>query len=242
MTYPQSALPVWFGHGRANDSALLTAWKDAPLTYSPGQDLDYHWNVDRYEAILGNDPSGELFRHAARLVLHNRIYPLEVMTSVSDASLENRPVREGDRVLQRILFYQYNTLPILEFLTLNQITEVIDEPRRAGFSYTTTSVHSEVGEWSPQVIWRENGEVALVVEVISRTRPGILGFFQRRARRLQLRAHRLSIRNFRARLEGKSFAAPLPQPVSRRGSIAVGMLMVAFVLLLNTVFQRITEA
>jgi hypothetical protein len=130
MGYPHGALPVLFGIGKQNDAQLLLRWKEAPLTCPPDPELDEHWNMDRYETILGQDASGALFRRASRLVLRNQFYPSEVMTSVSDFLQEERDVQQGDRVIQRIRLFQYNTMPILEALSMNQVTSVINEPRR----------------------------------------------------------------------------------------------------------------
>src|SRR5512140_2280875 len=102
MTYPLGGVPVWLGMGREKDAQRLQAWRNAPVTYSPEQDLDPTWNVDRYEVVLGQDTSGDLFNRAATLTLYNQFYPIEVMEVVSDFSLAGRTVRAGDRVLQRI--------------------------------------------------------------------------------------------------------------------------------------------
>lgn len=241
MENARGAVPVWFGKGRSNDAQYLTLWQNAPLTYDPKQAVDHHWNVDRYEAILGRDTTGALFTQAASLVLHNRFYPEDVMQSVSDFGLENRAARPGDRVLQRIRIFQYNTLPILEVLALNEITEVIDEPRRAGFTYTTTSAHSEIGEWSPRVEWRENGEVALIVEVVSRIRPGAPALARHLARSLQLRAHQLGIENFRALVAGKKFRPAHERPASL-GHLAPLGLFFAGLLYLIWKFSRRNHA
>lgn len=171
MEIPNQAVAVWFGR-KLDDSRYLDLWREAPLTYSESQPIDSAWNVDRYEIILGRDSSGNLFDRAARLTLRNRFYPAQVMVNASDFQREDRPVRRGDRVVQRIRLLLAWNRPVLEVLTMNEITEVIDEPRRKGFTYTTTTVHSEIGEWSPVVEWRENGEVALIITVVSRTRPG----------------------------------------------------------------------
>lgn len=205
MQEPQGALRVWFGQAQSEDAQYLSTWRDAALTYAPDTPLDSSWNVDRYEVILGHDTTGALFQRAAQLVLRNQFYPAEVMSTVSDFALEGRPVRPGDRIVQRVRVLQYNTKPILEVLTMNEITEVIEEPRQAGFTYTTTQAHSEVGEWSPRVEWREDGEVALIIEVVSRSMPGSSALGRRLTRHLQLRAHTLSIENFRALLAGRAF-------------------------------------
>ena len=237
MAYPEKAVAKWFGKGRQNDVLYLRAWRDAPLTYSPEQEIDPAWNVDRYETILGHDSSGALFERAANLTLRNQFYPKEVMVNVSEFGLENRTVQAGDRVLQRIRLLQYKDKPILEALTVNEITDVIQEPRRAGFTYVTTAAHSELGEWSPVVEWRENGEVALVISVVSRTRPGSSYLSRRLARRLQLRAHKLSIQNFLARLNGVPFR-PEPGPAPRLQFLPVALLLLSALIFVITFSRR----
>ncbi len=202
MTIQDRAKSVWFGAKRSEDARLLADWRTSPITYQPGQENGPEWFADRYEIELGQDDSGKLFERASRLVLNNRFYPPEVMVNTSDFGLEKRPVREGDRVLQRIRLFQMRSLPVLEVLTMNEITEVIQEPRRAGFTYTTTAAHSELGEWAPQVEWREDGRVMLVIGVVSRTRPGANKWARQFARMMQIRAHKLSIENFLTLLRG----------------------------------------
>ncbi len=235
MAYQDGAILVWFGRGQRNDAQYLEKWRDTPLTYSPGQETDENWNADRYEVVLGVDSSGALFQRATRLALNNLFYPPEVMSAVSDFSLVGRPLQAGDRVVQRIRVFQYRGIPILEALTLNQITEVIQEPRRAGFTYTTTTAHAEIGEWSPTVEWRENGEVVLVISVVSRFRPGASSISRRLSRRLQLRAHKVSIQNFRAMLYGVPYASPLQSPSTAASLLPVAMLLTAMLLFFYTI-------
>jgi uncharacterized protein (UPF0548 family) len=233
MNFPDRAVSIWFGHGRQFDAHLLSTLKEAPLTYSAEQELDHNWNVDHYEIILGYDTTGDLFRRAVRQTMNNQFYPPEVMVTTSDFGLENRPVRTGDRVLQRIRIFMLGKLPLLEVLTVNEITQVIQEERRAGFTYTTTSAHSEIGEWSPIVEWRENGEVVLVISVVSRSRPGASEYTKRFTRRMQLRAHKLSIESYLAKLKGN---APQRQKQAYPADLLpVGMIALAFLLLVSAV-------
>lgn len=231
MGYPSGGLAVWFGRGQQQDGQYLQAWRDAPVTYVAEEATGANWSADRYEVILGKDSTGSLFQRAAELTLHNRFYPREVMAAVSDFSQEDRTVRPGDRVLQRIPVLVYEGQPVVEILTLNAVCEVIQEPRRAGFTYVTTAAHSEVGEWSPRVEWRENNEVALVIEIVSRPRPGLPAFIQQFTRQMQLRAHKLSIQNFLAQLRGEPAAQA--QPFARAlPKMAPALVMVIIALLL----------
>ncbi len=225
VDYPNRALMVWFGRQPASDLDYLTAWQNAPLTCSPGQDPNLGFNVDCYEVILGRDATGDLFRRAAELTLRNCFYPPEVMSITADYDLEDRPVRAGDGVLQRITLFQANGRPLLEAVTLDRVTSVVDEPRRAGFTYVTTTAHSETGEWTPMVEWRENGEVVLLINVVSCPRLGIAGWLRYWVRGLQIRAHKLSIANFLAKLNGEEVEVPLAEYFPARFGATPGTLI-----------------
>jgi len=220
----------WFGNPR-NDQVYLDAWRSAPLSYAPGQPIGAGWNVDRYEVLLGNDSSGKLFSRAARITLHNRFYPPHVMINTADYDEEDRTVQVGDCVLQRIRILSMGRRPVLETLTLNKITEVIDEPRRKGFTYATTNIHKEVGEWSALLEWRENGDMVLVIEVASMPRPDLSPLARRITRLLQLRAHQLSIQNFRALLSGDRVNIENQPEFIPARVLPVGMLLLALGLL-----------
>lgn len=237
MEIPRQAVAVWFG-SKQDDARYLDLWRAAPLTYNPDQPIDSEWHVDRYEIILGKDSSGEIFQRAAQLTLSNRFYPPQVMVNTSDFQREDRLVRCGDRVLQRIRLLLAWDRPVLEVLTMNEITEVVNEPRRKGFTYTTTSVHSELGDWSPTVEWRENNEVALVITVVSRAKPGASRLSRRITRWMQLRAHRLSILNFKDLLRGGYGLQPSPTTEFVPTKILpASLLAIATLLFLGTVFN-----
>ena len=55
--------------------------------------------------------------------------------------------------------------------------------------------------------WRENGEVVLVINVLSRVRPGASRLARSFARHMQLRAHRMSIDYFLTGVIGKQSSA-----------------------------------
>jgi uncharacterized protein (UPF0548 family) len=80
---------------------------------------------------------------------------------------------------------------------MNEVTAVVDEPRRRGFTYTTTQCHAEMGEWTAVVEWRETGDVTLTMRAVSKPGPRLPGFAHGLARRLQLRAHRRGLAAFR---------------------------------------------
>ncbi len=235
MTNMNGSLAVWFNRHRDLDVEYLQAWREVPLTYKPDQAIDHHWNADHYEVVLGQDLTGSLYERAAMITLMNQFYPPDVMSNASDFGLENRPVRAGDRVVQRIHIFQIAGKPVYDILTLNEITRVVEETRRTGFTYTTTAAHCEIGEYSPAVTWRENGEVVLSIDVLSRSLPGASAFSRWFTRRMQLRAHRLSIQNFLTLLRLKPISAPRSTfPVEL---LPVGMLLAAFMVLVTAVLN-----
>jgi len=201
MSFPTGSVSVWFGRGRGQDARLLDEWRAAPVNYTAGNSLDRFWNTDHYDVMLGKDGSEHLFERACAMVMRNRFYPSDVMEAVSDFSLAGRTVQMGDRVVQRIRVLSLVGLPILEVLTMNEITRVVDEADRKGFTYSTTLVHSEIGEWSPSVERHADGSVRLRIDVISRARPEMSQRSRAFTRRMQLRAHRLSILNFQRLLQ-----------------------------------------
>jgi uncharacterized protein (UPF0548 family) len=129
-------------------------------------------------------------------------YPETLMHHVSDFSRENRWLRVGDRLVQRIHGFRPFGIPILDGITMNEIYAVIDEPRRKGFTYVTTQAHSERGEWSPTVEWRASGDLYLTIHVLSRLAYDVPAWQLRRIRKLQTGAHRQGIEAFKRRVLG----------------------------------------
>jgi hypothetical protein len=84
------------------------------------------------------------------------------------------------------------------------------------------------------VEWRENNDVALVIEVASRIRPGTSAFARSLTRRMQLRGHKLSICNFLFQLTGEMPVEPIRDSQSAVPSLLpVAMLSTALILFLG---------
>ena len=160
----------WFDDGCC-DVKFLDLWNEAPLSYSPEQIVDGSWHEDKYEQLICNDPSGKLFKKAADLLMRFRFYPKEVMSHASDFDLYERWAEVGDRIVQRIHLLQFLGRPILDAVTMTEITSVIKEPHRCGFTYATVETHVEQGEWSVLLNWRSNGDIVIRIEAISRPVP-----------------------------------------------------------------------
>ena len=176
----------------ARDPRLLEAWRAAPLVYQPGQPIDSSWHRDDYDIPLLPDPDGAVFERASDLLLRYRFYPMNVLRHSSDFVSENRRMRVGDRIIQRILIVP----PILDLLTMNEVTQVWDEPDKAGLTYITTERHDEMGEWSAWVERRAD-QLHLRIQATSRPRPHMPGILYPYGRWLQRRAHRLGIERFK---------------------------------------------
>lgn len=113
------------------------------------------------------------------------------MVHVSDFSRENRRMRAGDRIVQRIRAVR----GVADVLTMNEVVSVTYARRCSGFAYATTTKHDEIGQWSAQVQWRDDDSLWLVID--SYGWPNVPPFLQAAARRTQLRAHRRGIENFK---------------------------------------------
>lgn len=178
----------------APDEQYLDAWRTAPLTYQHGQAIDDTWHSDHHEYIISAEKSSVgIFERAADLLLRYEFYPPSIMIHVSDFGRERRRMRAGDRIVQRI---RAKPIPV-EGLTMNAVVTVIDEQARAGFTYVTTQVHAEMGEWSAFVEKHADG-VKLTIDVLSRTRPEFPFFMRGYARHAQKHAHQSGIEHFSA--------------------------------------------
>lgn len=192
-------LEEWFPRAPA-DGRYLRLWREAPLTYQPGQALDSTWHVDDYAVTLGVDATAQLFDRAINMLMRYRFYPADVMRAISDFELERRWLRPGDRIVQRLHIFRLPNLPLLDVVTMNEITSVVNEDRRKGFTYATTECHAEQGEWSALIDWHASGEVRLTMHAVSRPGPRLLIWAYGLARHLQLRAHQRGLASFRRRV------------------------------------------
>ncbi|MCA9932875.1 MAG: DUF1990 family protein [Ardenticatenaceae bacterium] len=137
----------------------------------PGQHIDASWQQDQYEVLLAHDGNGRIFQRAANLLLNYQFYPPNTLAQTSDFSLEKRPMRIGDRVIQRIKVATLRRRAILDIIGITEIHNIINTPRCCGFTYVTVRPHIAEGEWSAQVAWQENGNLILKIAAISRPAP-----------------------------------------------------------------------
>jgi uncharacterized protein (UPF0548 family) len=190
----------WFDDGCC-DVKYLDLWSDAPLSYSPGQANGPGWLVDRGEITIGRDDTGELFEKAADRLMRYRFYPPHILSPLGDFDLgEPRWAQVGDRIVQRIHLIRPFGLNILDVIGMVEVNQTIAEPRRYGFSYVTVATHVEVGQWSTEITWRDNGDVALNMTSVTRPASREPGRNHSLMRWLQKRAHRHGLINFKQSL------------------------------------------
>ncbi|MCP5096484.1 MAG: DUF1990 family protein [Chloroflexi bacterium] len=196
MKFFTTATLNWFDDGCC-DVKFLDLWNDAPLSYFPGQQIDDSWHQDHVEQRLGVDESGALFNTAVSLLKKYRFYPKDVMSFVGDFELEERQMKIGDRIVQRIHLLHLFGRPVLDAVTMIEIIDVIDEPRRYGFTYATVDTHVKQGEWTAVVEWQENGDVVLIMKAISRPIPHEPARNYQYMRAFQRKAHQLGMEYFK---------------------------------------------
>lgn len=198
---------VWFGQGQAQDEQYLKLWRDVPLSYVPGQ-ADATFHIDHHEDVIVPNADAQCFERATDLLLRYQFYPSSLMLHVSDFSWQYRRMQKGDRILQRIHGAKIFGWALFSGLTMNEIWQVMDEPRKAGFTYVTTEAHAEKGEWTAQIEWRADNALVLTIDVTSRLARDLPALMVGYIRRIQLNAHHLGIENFRALVTGDDKAHP----------------------------------
>lgn len=204
----------WFGSAR-QDAAYLEHWRGAALSHQQGQPPAARARADRYRVLLGSDATGGLFARAAERLLRYQFYPDDVLVHTSDFTRQQRAAQPGDRVLQRIRVLYLTGLPVLDVLTMNEVSEVIDEPGRRGLSYVTTRRHGEVGEWSAVVEQADEGKVYLRIRSLAWPAPTMPLLTHPIMRALQLRAHQRGIQAFAAAVRPAQPQALNPEAADR---------------------------
>lgn len=196
MKFLTTAKLNWFDDGCC-DVKYLDIWNNTALSYQPGQPLDASWHEDNYELALGMDEDGRIFRKAADLLMRYQFYPHDVLSHVSDFGLWNRWAQVGDRIVQRIHLFSLFGKPVLDVIAMNEVREVITEPRRYGFTYVTVATHVEQGEWTACLDWAPDNQLRLSVHAISRPTPEEPARNYSFMRTLQKSAHQRGLNHFK---------------------------------------------
>jgi uncharacterized protein (UPF0548 family) len=182
-----SATLSWFDTGCC-DVKYLDEWQTVPLSFTPGQVTDSSWYSDSYQKVIMPQASAHAFQRATDLLFRYQFYPQQILSFTSDFKRERRRLRVGDRIVQRIHLFHLWGRVVLDMMSMVEVTAVIDEPRRAGFSYVTVSPHVAQGQWQFSLNWRESGDLHLSADVVLRPNPAepagnhsLIRFYQRRA-------------------------------------------------------------
>jgi len=186
---------VWFSK-KVNLYAILDQWRNEVSNYDPNHTAastaDNDWYMDNYEVALGTSDDHTLYDRAVRRLFRYRCYPESVLDAEANFIRDDRAPEPGDQIAQRIKVIPF----ILDAVAMNIVHSVWREPDNSGLTITTSEKHYEVGEWTATISRKPDGEIALIVRVISRSRnqfPFVARVF---ARILQKRAHRLAWRSF----------------------------------------------
>ena len=182
-----------------DDARFLQLWEWADDTYQRGDELlGRGWHDDRHIHLITPAASRALFERAAERLMRYDFYPASIIEHVSGATRASRWLRLNDRIVQRI----HGLAGWVDGVTMTRVSEVIAEPRRAGFSYVTTEAHFEIGEWWCWVEWKTGGELTINIRAISQPGPRLPAFFRRTGRMFQLRAHHTGLERFAALVRG----------------------------------------
>lgn len=190
-----TAVLSWFDDACC-DVKYLDRWHKVPLNYQPGQATGPGWHRDRHEHILAERGSTHRFRCAAHALMTYNFYPPDLMSSASTFKLFQRWPRVGDRIVQRIHLLNLPGTPVLDVLGMVEITQVEQQPRQVGFTYVTTAVHAEMGEWSVQLTWDALGPIRLTMTAVSRPDPAEPRRNYRFMRAIQKSAHLRGLTHF----------------------------------------------
>ena len=195
----------WFDDGCC-DVKYLDLWQDVPVNYESGQATDERWCSDHHETVIATDASGKLFRYAVDLLMTYQFYPPDLMSCTSDFSLEQRWLRVGDRIVQRIhLFYLFGR-PVIDAVGMTEVSAVVMKPDRYGFTYVTVATHAAEGKWSTQVARQANGDVVLTLDAISRPVPEEPARNHAFIRSFQRTAHQRGISHFKQAVNAVALA------------------------------------
>lgn len=165
-------------------------WNNEKLSFKNGDEKNSAgWFIDHYEVMIGHDETGIIFNKACDQLMRYRFYPETILSFESDFKKENRWVKTGDRILQRIHVIR----PVVDVLTMNEISEVVNEANMKGFEYVTTVKHGEIGKWSVKLEWKEDKNIIIKIHSVSKPGRALPGFLHSWVRRFQLKAHKKGI-------------------------------------------------
>ena len=182
---------AWFSQ-KIDLYAVLDRWREVGSNYEPGRYGEKGWYVDRYEVALGKSDDDTLFDEAVQRLFRYAFYPESFVAVAAAFIRDERPPEAGERIVQRV-----RVIPgILDAITMNIVKSVWQEPDSKGFLLVTSEQQYETGEWSASIARNPDGEVLLLVAVVSRPSKRLLLPARVFARALQKHAHSLALKSF----------------------------------------------
>lgn len=179
-----------------NRRKLLARAESAALSWHPVSGGRRTWLVfeDDKTFDLGPDADGTRIRKIAQLMLTGRYYPPDAVRVFGRFTLEDRPIRVGDRLVQEApLFCRWGG-PLLPSSVEIIDASASDDECRLG--YVTTEFHFGRGIWRA-VLARGDGRLSLHVKSTSMPGSWLFWLGLPVARYLQLRARRRAVEEFR---------------------------------------------
>ena len=171
----------------------LEAWRSVPLTWNPatgGKRPLVCWEDD-FTYDLGQDPDGTRFEEIAGRMTSGNFYPKDVIEFYGDWILEERDMRQGDRVLQKAV------LPGVRLWSMAEMFVVQRGPTETSIGYVTTQRHFGRGKW--QATMTRSAKGALILHIRATAGPGSFWFWIGLpvARFLMVRARLSAVKEFR---------------------------------------------
>ena len=115
--------------------------------------------------------SEKLFQTAVSLLKQYEFYPKDIVSVFGDHNVYRRQIEVGDRIVHRVHVFQLRGWHILDAIAMTEVVNVINEPRSYGITYATVDTHVEQGEWTAIVKWKNNNDVVLEINSLSRPVP-----------------------------------------------------------------------
>lgn len=146
---------------------------------------------DDHKAVeLGDDPEKLVFHALANKILSGDYYPNDAVEFFGEFRTEERPLRQGDRIVQ--------LAPLAQVVSLWSVAEVFvaeTSETECRLGYVTTDQHFGRGIWCATLVWSQGRTWLTVVSTAS---PGSWLFWIGLpvARYLQLRARSRSVQEF----------------------------------------------
>ncbi|HVT14107.1 MAG TPA: DUF1990 family protein [Fimbriimonadaceae bacterium] len=172
-------------------------YRSAPLTWlADGENRrpTVCWVDERREVLCEHDVDF-IFEEIAGRMLGGRYYPPDTLDFFGEWMDENRPIRAGDRILQRARVLPFSQWPVLWAMTEVFVAE--RTPSTCAIGYVTTKRHFGRGIWQASLTKSDRG-LELSVSSTSSPYSWLFWIGLPIARRLQLRAWRRAFEEYKS--------------------------------------------